>query len=264
MPTDSINLNFLVTNRVTDWPESLNKFNVIYKITNIINGKSYIGKTSSFRKRFHQGYVKFINNPKLYGNKLRSYLFNAFKSYGLDNFEVSILEYDIDPTELNKKEIEYISKYNTFLCDGYNMTKGGDSPSPNWSSSGRSVLLDKYPETNGVPKETILARQLAGLTARKLKYPDTNGTPTEFIQAGISGARWAHINRSYKSLLSMCIKAKSEGLLKFNGKAEYMRYKIDYSPAYAAAPMNRVIGSAREFGFDLELISEFIRKDWLN
>lgn len=58
-------------------------------------------------------------------------LYKAFKKYGIDNFTIEIL-YDVpNPTYqikswLDRLEISYIEKYNSYGHTGYNQTRGGD------------------------------------------------------------------------------------------------------------------------------------------
>lgn len=93
----------------------------IYKVVNKINGKIYIGKTNNFKKRKQEHTVYDIND--------NSYFHKALKKYGLDSFEWSIIDYAHTLTEINNLEKYYISEYNTYKPNGYNMTKGGDGGS---------------------------------------------------------------------------------------------------------------------------------------
>ncbi len=93
---------------------------IIYKATNKLNGKCYIGKTIqklNIRKKAH--IYNALNN--IYS----TYFYNALKKYGSEKFNWKVLENNIPENELNNKEIFYINKQNSFN-DGYNMTKGGD------------------------------------------------------------------------------------------------------------------------------------------
>ena len=105
----------------------------IYKVTNKINGKIYIGKTNNFNKRKTEHTVYDIND--------NSYFHKALKKYGLSNFEWLIIDKANSLEEINKKEKFYISKYNSFKPNGYNMTKGGDGGSM-WNAR-PVVALDK-------------------------------------------------------------------------------------------------------------------------
>lgn len=101
---------------------------IIYKITNKVNNKSYIGQTRytiEFRWKQHQH------------KKDNTYFHNAIHKYGIENFSIEILE-KCNIEDLNSKEIFYIAKYDTFN-NGYNLTIGGDG--------NRRLLLDnKYDE----------------------------------------------------------------------------------------------------------------------
>lgn len=90
----------------------------IYKITNTINGKCYIGQSINIEERWrHHHYPsKGVSHYPLY---------LAFDKYGLENFTFEVLE-ECSQKELNDKEIAYIEKYNSYI-DGYNQTRGGQN-----------------------------------------------------------------------------------------------------------------------------------------
>lgn len=94
----------------------------IYKITNTINNKSYIGKTEKSKplNRFKE---HIQDSKRDYKNKRP--LYEAFKKYGHENFKFEILEETDNP---NEREVYYISFYNTYK-EGYNATLGGDGKS---------------------------------------------------------------------------------------------------------------------------------------
>lgn len=99
-----------------------NKENVsrIYKITNLINQKSYIGKTEfSIEKRFRQHTLE-INKER---SKNRP-LYRAMCKYGIENFKIELIEICTE-AEVNDREQYYIRVYNTYKF-GYNATLGGD------------------------------------------------------------------------------------------------------------------------------------------
>lgn len=87
----------------------------IYKITNKVNGKCYIGQTRytvEFRWRQHKN------------SKDDLVLHRAFRKYGIENFLFETIE-ECNVDKLNEREMYYIAEYNSFK-DGYNMTVGGD------------------------------------------------------------------------------------------------------------------------------------------
>jgi len=93
----------------------------IYKITNIITNKCYIGETkksnpylrwNEHKRKITQG----IGCPALQ---------DAVKKYGINNFKFEILIICFDEDRF-KYEIDYIKKYNSISPNGYNLTKGGE------------------------------------------------------------------------------------------------------------------------------------------
>lgn len=95
----------------------------IYKITNLVNGKVYIGQSVNIEKRFiaHKN-VAFNKNYKSYNYPL----YRAIRKYGLENFSFDVLE-ECTMSELNLKEILYIAKYKAHGNNGYNQDDGGDN-----------------------------------------------------------------------------------------------------------------------------------------
>lgn len=90
----------------------------IYKITNLINNKIYIGKTVSsiaYRWDQHKSAAK---------HGVEWYLYNAIRKYGEDNFKIEQIE-EIKDELLNEREQYWIKYYNSYK-EGYNMTIGGD------------------------------------------------------------------------------------------------------------------------------------------
>lgn len=91
----------------------------IYKITNKINGKVYIGQT---KKTIEERFQEHLKKAKIHTNR---YLYDAMNKYGYENFIISQIEKCPD-NNLNEKEIFWIAFYqsNNKLY-GYNMTVGG-------------------------------------------------------------------------------------------------------------------------------------------
>lgn len=95
---------------------------LIYKATNKINGKEYVGQTNNtLGERKKQHIQSALNSRK----EPTNYFHKAIKKYGKDNFKWEILEDNILSENLNEREKYWIKYYDTFN-NGYNLTEGGD------------------------------------------------------------------------------------------------------------------------------------------
>lgn len=106
--------------------------NYIYKITNLINNKIYIGQTrSTISNRWNQHVsAAFSNQKKKDYNFL---LHKAIRKYGKDNFKIEIIEEVEESQNLDERESFWIHFYNSCILEeesmGYNMTYGGEGSS---------------------------------------------------------------------------------------------------------------------------------------
>ena len=92
----------------------------VYKHTNLINNKCYIGITSQKNpnKRWDNGR----------GYKNNSYFWNAIQKYGWDNFSHEILYRDLTKARAEEEEIKLIKHFQSNMHDfGYNIESGGHS-----------------------------------------------------------------------------------------------------------------------------------------
>ena len=98
----------------------------IYRYTNLINNKKYIGQTNNFERRVNE-HKSCSSNPKSinYDDKLHQ----AIRKYGYENFKIEIIEvinnvnnYDL----VNEREIFWIKEERSLLTQwGYNVLEGG-------------------------------------------------------------------------------------------------------------------------------------------
>lgn len=93
---------------------------IIYLIRNRTNGKCYVGQTlGSFVERYHgRNWAKWSNNP---------HIRSAAAKYGLDGFDISILEHSKTLDELNILEKRYAQEYNSYSPHGYNLVQCGEN-----------------------------------------------------------------------------------------------------------------------------------------
>lgn len=94
----------------------------IYKITNTVNKKIYIGKTNNPSRRKKEHFLKSNIN-----NEPKKVLYLAMKKYGKENFLFEILEECLDK-DWEEREKYWIKFYNSLIPNGYNMIDGGSEP----------------------------------------------------------------------------------------------------------------------------------------
>lgn len=92
---------------------------IIYKSTNKITGKVYVGQTIHTLDKRIEGHIK---ESKLESN--RPFML-AINKYGENNFIFETIDSANNLDELNDKEIYWINFYNSVLPNGYNVTGGG-------------------------------------------------------------------------------------------------------------------------------------------
>jgi group I intron endonuclease len=93
----------------------------IYKITNNINGKVYIGQSICIERRWYQHKWDTDREDRLGYNSI---IHKAFRKYGIENFSFEIIE-ECGQELLDEKERYWIEKLNTIQPNGYNILLGG-------------------------------------------------------------------------------------------------------------------------------------------
>lgn len=104
----------------------------IYKMTNTINGKVYIGQTRSHRLNHNKyrpfGYIgrfkDHINEAFSSKQKQSKCLNSAIRKYGPGSFTCELI-HTCEVSKLNEQEEQFIIEYNSKYPNGYNLTNGG-------------------------------------------------------------------------------------------------------------------------------------------
>lgn len=125
----------------------------VYKITNKINNKVYIGITS---KGISARWKEHLYNAE-HGCPFK--LHNALRKYGKENFTIELIDFCNSWEELTEKEKFYIAQYRSTEDEfGYNLTEGGDG------TIGR-IVTD---ETREKIRQKAIGREVSDETRQKL------------------------------------------------------------------------------------------------
>lgn len=161
----------------------------IYKITNIINGKIYIGQTiRPVAYRFNRHINDAINN------KLDTHFARAIRKYGPDKWELQIIDNAETQDELNQKEQYWIRFYNS-VEEGYNETDA-------INKCGGNTYQSKTEEEMGVIKEKIRQTKIGykNPMARKIKRINIITNEIEIFDTLISCAKACGIQNGKTSI----------------------------------------------------------------
>lgn len=102
----------------------------IYKITNKINGKVYIGQSIHIERRWKEHCRQSTN----------SVISDAIKQYGKENFIFEVIE-ECNQEELNEKEEYYIQLYNSIVPNGYNVTEISNTDYTSYAFTSKDIIL---------------------------------------------------------------------------------------------------------------------------
>jgi group I intron endonuclease len=101
---------------------------IIYKITNIVNGKIYIGQTVQQNPK-----MRWYDHQAKARNGINQPLFNAIRKYTVENFTWEVIDRADSLESLNKLEQHYVAQFDS-INTGYNLRKAGGNKLHNTAS----------------------------------------------------------------------------------------------------------------------------------
>ncbi|MBR1645192.1 MAG: helix-turn-helix domain-containing protein [Selenomonadaceae bacterium] len=141
---------------------------VVYKITNLLNNKPYVGQTrQSIEKRFYQH--AHANSP----------LGNAMRQCGLENFTIEVIERCDTQEQLDTREKFWIRALNCMTPNGYNQSLGGERGHINRSKN-RTKTVSAGVNRMEIPTALKRFRQSLKLSQRQLS--EKIGVPYQSYQ----------------------------------------------------------------------------------
>lgn len=205
--------------------------NCVYLWRNKVNGKLYVGIAKDFRRRTKKHkYVSFNKKSKDYDLPLH----RSIRKRGIENFEICILEKDLnDCAEMGEKEDFYIKKFDTLKKNkkGYNIADGGGNGNP---LAGKTE--DEMEEFKRKQSKAQKGKKLSEETKQKLSEANKgeNHPQCRKIICMTNGEIFDYIKQasekygvSNKHISDCCLgKRKSTGII--DGKPATWMYLEDY------------------------------------
>lgn len=174
----------------------------IYKITNKINGNSYIGLSVDIKRRWKAHHQRYKDESNKEYEKV---LYKAFRKYGIENFEFSVVE-ECPLEKLREREKYWIAYFDTYH-HGYNSTEGGEDILP--------MPGEKHPNHKLTENDVIYIRELWAsktLSTREMYY--------EFQHIiGKSGFKKIYTWQTWKSILPELNTEENRNWHRNNGKS---------------------------------------------
>lgn len=135
---------------------------IIYQIENKLNNKIYIGQTKRRLKSRLKGHMKS-----------KSYIGCALRKYGIENFDIQIIDHAETKDELNEKEIYWIKTLDCKDPNGYNLTDGGEGVFDSSGLVGKKISRSKIghevlEETKRKISEKLKGQKLSDETKLKI------------------------------------------------------------------------------------------------
>lgn len=168
------------------------KYHIVYKTTNLLNNKCYVGVHST--NKIEDGYMGcgFYKGYSLETIKDKRGIRKAFKKYGLDNFNREVLFVFDTKDEAYKKEAEIVN-YNWVLSNSnYNLCLGGvNSGVTILPEDHKNKLIDlhskSYVVVNIKTSEIFFVNNLNSWSRdRGLCSASTTNSPLHMVVRGIS------------------------------------------------------------------------------
>lgn len=228
----------------------------VYRVTNLTNGKSYVGKTKETVRERWQRHCNLRGNVSL--------LQKAIAKYGAASFRVEEIATAVSKDALNSLEREWIQRLSTLAPNGYNLALGGEGGSSHASTRAKLSAIASARWARPEFKEKMRGINSAAATPETTRLRRENSKKAwsrpehrEAVRVGMetvgraklslaSKAAWA--NPDYRARVIAATKAAQSGadFLKRRGEAISAALATPAAKEKRAAAM-KVVYSNPEF-----------------
>jgi group I intron endonuclease len=160
---------------------------IIYKIENRINNKIYIGQT-----------IYGVNQRILGHLKAKSYIGSALRKYGIESFNILVIDYTSTKEMLDEREKYWIEVLGSKFPNGYNLTDGGEGTSGFTMPEGTKEKL----------RVINLGKHLSESTKQKISDAGKNNYTDERRRKVSEANKGKIISEEHKKIISRCRKGQ--------------------------------------------------------
>jgi group I intron endonuclease len=212
----------------------------IYRITNNLNGKQYVGQT--LHPDIH---TRWNQHKRKCKTMLGRCLFNAYVKHGIENFKFEIVCICFDEA-CNELEEFYIEKFNTLSPNGYNLKSGGKNSRQNEET--KKLISEKK---KGVPSTIVYTDEMRkARSERKMGSKNHNfGKPVSTEQRSAISEKMKQIWKEKKEAGFVQSKTVIQALVK--GRTEQRKAVIKKAKVVSKGRKQRV-GKYDDYGTLLE------------
>jgi group I intron endonuclease len=232
----NISLILIITNK-------MERYGTIYCITNIINGKRYIGATShGYEKRWKQ-HLSDARNDRKNGCSI---LKNGLQEFGEDNFKIEALLL-CNLENLDMYENQFIQNFNTLFPFGYNMKTAG--------SLGCKLLNEVKIKIGNAHRGKVVSEKTKELTGRASKYRNMSIENKNVLKVALKKLHLENLpmyivysidKRSYRNVEIIEVKVPKKKNKKFSIRDMKLEEKIRLAIQYKNSLTATVVGSSQE------------------
>lgn len=181
---------------------------IIYLVTNIVNGKRYVGQTyQGFNKRKSDHVCAAFNTNNIAYNY---YFHRAIRKYGIDAFVWEVIYENILIEDLNMYEKFYIALYSTFGEFGYNETTGGE----NGKIYSKSVREKMSKSNRGRHHSEETKKKISIIKSGHTQSAETRKKRSLSLKGRASPMKGRHHSAETREKMSLAQKGKSRGPMK--------------------------------------------------
>lgn len=213
--------------------------NCVYKITNIQNGKQYVGITCRNIKIRFKEHIE----SALYDKTKNTHLYNAIKVYGKNSFVIELVEEVDTVEELSTREQFWIKQLNTLCPNGYNYLLGG--------------LYNYKLSEDHILKLSTPIKAISTIDNSEFYFISAARVPSNFGKASISCK--ADTNIEYKGYYWYRISKEQYLSSSRNDNIKSIPYMVAISKDETIF-MNR--GDTVKYGFEPGTVGRILRKEY--